>query len=217
MVNATQARSSINLRPCVSDSRPQIGAANAATKDVVPPRMPAHKLIAAGLRTPSSGSISGMIGTSSECATPVTSWIITIAHKVCRHRAAAQSVVMGVGRPGDAIKSARRSAIQTLRSLTGDANPSGARSSFHPATFRCILSSTLIARGKRFGSISTLVCVDWTGAYRANSCAGVFSALAARRVQILAHPGRHVFERRENLARHRGVGRESCLNRPAAN
>ena len=63
-------RISITLRPCRSDSRPQIGEVKAATNDVLPPRMPAQIAISLVLVTPSSGRNSGMIGVSTEFATP---------------------------------------------------------------------------------------------------------------------------------------------------
>src|SRR4051794_35432385 len=86
-------RISITLRPCRSDSRPQIGEVKAATNDVLPPRMPAQIAISLVLVTPSSGRNSGMIGVSTEFATAVTNWIATIAHSVCRQLAAEPGAV----------------------------------------------------------------------------------------------------------------------------
>ena len=55
-------RSTISLRPYRSAMRPQTGAAKAPTNDVTAARIPDHKSIARGSRTPTWGRNSGMIG-----------------------------------------------------------------------------------------------------------------------------------------------------------
>src|SRR5215469_3009146 len=80
-------RTSINLRPCRSATRPQIGEAKAATNEVTPDRTPAQMSIAPADCTPSSGKNSGMIGVSIENAMVMTNWMATIAHNVLRQYA----------------------------------------------------------------------------------------------------------------------------------
>src|SRR3954452_13872985 len=95
-------RISISLRPCLSDSLPQIGEVKAATNDVLPPRMPAQIATPLWLSTPSSGRNSGMIGVSTEFAIAVTNWIATIAHSVWR-QLLADSVLDGPVLPGPVL------------------------------------------------------------------------------------------------------------------
>jgi len=49
-------RNSISLRPRRSATRPHTGEANAATKEVTPLRMPAHRSTALAVSTPSSAA-----------------------------------------------------------------------------------------------------------------------------------------------------------------
>src|SRR6516162_10789449 len=84
-VNAPMAsvkRSSISLRPRRSATRPHIGEAKAAMKEVTPLRMPDHRATALGVSTPSTGRNSGMIGLSTENAIVLMNWIPTIAQRV---------------------------------------------------------------------------------------------------------------------------------------
>ncbi len=89
-------RSSINLRPWRSATRPQTGEAKAAMNEVTPLRTPAHRSTAPGELTPSSGRKSGMIGLSIENAIVITNWMPTIAHRVRRHCAGSLSAVSAI-------------------------------------------------------------------------------------------------------------------------
>ena len=60
------------------------GDAKAATKEVMPLRIPAQMAIAPSFSTPSTGRNNGMIGVSIENAAVMTNWMPTIAHSVCR-------------------------------------------------------------------------------------------------------------------------------------
>ena len=75
-------RSSISLRPCWSARRPHSGDAKAATNEVEPFRMPAHRSIAASVCTPSTGRNSGMIGLRKLNDMVMMNWMPTIAHSV---------------------------------------------------------------------------------------------------------------------------------------
>ncbi len=78
-------RSSESLRPCRSATRPQIGEAKAATKDVEPVMMPDQMSIPFTDSTPSCGSISGMIGLRKLIPAVMTNWMPTIAQRVRCH------------------------------------------------------------------------------------------------------------------------------------
>ncbi len=75
-------RSSDNLRPWRSATRPQTGEAKAATKDVEPVMMPDQISMPFADPTPSCGSIRGMIGLRKLIPAVITNCMPTIAQRV---------------------------------------------------------------------------------------------------------------------------------------
>src|SRR5579875_1037278 len=79
-------RTTIGLRPTRSARPPQIGAKNAATKKLIEPMIPDHKLTSATERIPSCAMKSGMNGSEKPNEAALIALIPTIAHKVRRQR-----------------------------------------------------------------------------------------------------------------------------------
>ena len=81
---AKQERSTISLRPRRSATLPQNGDTNAAMNGVTDASTPAQTSTAAGLRTPSTGRNSGMIGLSTVNPMFMPSWMPIITASVRR-------------------------------------------------------------------------------------------------------------------------------------
>jgi len=84
-------RSSISLRPRRSATRPHTGEAKAATNEVTPLRMPAHRSTALAVSTRARAGSSGMIGLSTENAPVMMNWMPTMTQSVRCHCSAATS------------------------------------------------------------------------------------------------------------------------------
>src|SRR5580704_3285996 len=106
-------RNSINFRPCRSARRPHNGDAKAATKEVVPARMPAHSATALAELTPSAGRNSGMIGLSIENAAVMTNWIPTAVEHCGKAHARRDPGWPGSAEPDTANCSGVRGALAT--------------------------------------------------------------------------------------------------------
>jgi hypothetical protein len=75
-------RTNASLRPCLSATLPHQGEAKAAKKEVEPVIRPDQMSMPSMEWTPSSGSISGMIGDRKLIAPVMTNWMPTMAQRV---------------------------------------------------------------------------------------------------------------------------------------